>query len=141
MVLSESSVVKDKSKFKPVNTGFCTYIFCMKVVRLRDDNTCIRCGSPVSKKQITYEATLNRFEKILEQMTPAIYDHIFSESEMNGIKIPVQIGTGNKDFYFVPLRYFVEYRNYKHTNDYTDDKKSIGMFIEYIKRVSPKIRL
>lgn len=133
--------VKDKAKFKPVNTGFCTYAMCMKNVQLKDDNTCIRCGSLVAKKEITYEATLCRFEKILEHMTPAISDHIFSERELEGLKIPVQIGTGNKDFFFVPLRYFVEYQNFKHTDNYKDDKKSIIAFIEHIIKVSPKVKL
>jgi len=135
------AIVKDKAKYKPVNTGFCTYVFCMKQVQLRDDNTCMRCGSPVASKEITYKATLDRMEKIIEQITPAINDHIFSEREIDGLKIPMQIGTGNKDFFFVPLRYFIEFQNFKHSDDYIENQKSIIEFIEYIKQVSPKIKL
>lgn len=133
--------IKNKSKFKPLNTGFCNYVLCMKEVQLKENGTCIRCGSPVSKKDVTYEATLNRFEKILEQITPALYDHVFSERELNGLKIPVQIGTGNKDFFFIPLRYFVEYLNLKHTEDYKDDKKAVTLFMKHVMSVSPKVRL
>lgn len=134
-------VIKDKAKNKPENMGFCNYVFCMRYVRLRDDNTCIHCGSPVSKKEITYAATMEKFDKILDQIMPALNDHIFSERELDGLKIPVQIGIGNKEFYFVPLRYFVEYLNFKQSDDYIEDKKSIISFIEYIKKVSPKSKL
>lgn len=136
-----SPEIKDKAKYKPVNTGFCTYVLCMRQVQLRDDNTCMRCGCPVASKEITYKATFDRLDKILEQITPAIHDHIFSEKEMDGLKIPIQIGTGNKDFFFVPLRYFVEFQNFKHTDDYQENKKSLVAFIEHIKKVSPKIKL
>lgn len=133
--------IKDKAKYKPVHTGFCNYVFCMRIVQLRDNNTCMRCGSPVAAKEITYKATFDRFEKILQQISPAIYDHIFSEKELDGLKIPIQIGTGNKDYFFVPLRYFIEFNNIKHTDDYQSDKKSIVRFFEHIQNVSPKVRL
>lgn len=133
--------VKNKAKYKPMNTGFCTYVLCMRNVRVRDDNTCVRCGCPVSRKEITYDAAMDKFEKILEQNQFALNNHIFSDVEMNSLKIPVQIGTGNKDYFFVPLRYFVEFQNIKHSEDYKDDKKSIVEFIEHIMAVSPKVRL
>lgn len=133
--------IKDKAKYKPTNTGFCNYVFCMRTVQLRDDNTCMRCGSPVAKKEITYDAVLERFEKICIQNEYAFNNHIFSDLEMNSLKIPVLIGTGNKDYFFVPLRYFIEYQNFKHTENYKDNKKSMIEFIEHIKSVSPKVRL
>lgn len=133
--------VKDKAKFKPVNTGFCNYVLCMRIVQLKDNGICIRCGSPVAKKELTYEATLERFEKIFAQNEIALNRHVFSQTELNDIKIPVMIGTGNKDYFFVPLRYFVEYQNFKHTEDYKDNKKSIVSFIEYIKSISPRVKL
>lgn len=141
MVLSEADTIKNHAKFKPMNSGFCNYIFCMRNVRLTDENKCCRCGSPVAKKEITHKATIDKFEKILEQNRYALENHIFSDVELNGIKIPVQIGIGNKEYFFVPLRYFVEFQNFKHSEDYKDDKKSIGSFIEHIKSVSPRVTL
>lgn len=139
--MQSSYNIKEKSKYKPMNTGFCNYVFCMKTVQLKEDGTCIRCGSPVIKKAVTYEATMDRFEKILEQNRFALDNHIFSDVEMNSIKIPVQIGTGNKDYFFVPLRYFIEFQNLKHTENYSENKKAIIEFIEHVMQVSPKIRL
>lgn len=135
------AIVKDKAKYKPVNTGFCNYVFCMKQVQLKDDNTCMRCGSPVAANNITHKATMEKFDKILEKITPAINNHIFSEFEKNGLKIPVQIGTGSKEYFFIPLRYFIEYQNFKHSDDYQQDKKSIIEFIEYVKSKSEKVKL
>lgn len=134
-------VIKEKAKYQPIKTAFCNSPTCCRKVQLTEDNRCMNCLQPVRLKELTYEATMDRFEIILSHNEKALNEHIFSEKEMDGLKIPIQIGTGNRDYFFVPLRYFIEYRNFRQSDDYIHDKKSIISFVEHIKKVSPKSKL
>jgi len=125
--------VKRKAKFKPENTAFCNSPTCLKEVVTTDDNRCIQCGNRVLLRQKTNESLIKRFDMIIDANRDALDSVFFVMAENENIRIPVKIA---QQYYFVALRYFVEFENIQQSDD-----KNYDTFFEHIKKVCPVVKL
>ena len=88
------------------------------------DGRCPACGKKIVRKS-TYETASEKFRVIYEKNKHALNQHIFNDFETRFLVIPVPIG---HLYYFVPVRYFIEWKNIECT-----DRSQYDNFFEYIR--------
>lgn len=125
-------IVKAKSKYKPISSGFCPY--CYLTVQLIQDSKCVICGNKVGK-QPTYESVKKKFKIICNANKIILDDWIADRPQNEQLQIPMQIG---QKTYMVSLRYFREFENLEMTDDTKED--AYQLFFEYVKRISKEVK-
>ena len=129
---SELHIVKKKSKFKPLYTGYCNSPTCLCDVQLDENGKCLRCFNKVVR-HFKNDATKKRFDNFIQNNIETLQHFICDEKRNYNLRIPIII---NKSVYYVPLRYFMEYQNLTGTEEYIQNKDvAIESFFTMIKDV------
>ena len=126
---SQLHVVKKKSKFKPLRTGFCNSPSCLCTVELNEKNECMRCFNKVSRKQ-NYNSMKKWFDGFVKN-NPQLQHMIFDRVIQYDVHIQVPI---HKRIYYIPVRFFIEFQNLQYTEEYITNKEyALDSFFTHIK--------
>lgn len=109
----------DKSGF----SVFCGATGCGFVIP-KANGRCPSCNEKIIRES-TYDSAVKLFLSVIEKNRNVFNSHVYSDFEINTLKILVNIG---KPRYWVPFRYFVELENIERT-----DRSQLENFFEYIK--------